>query len=128
MKFIIRLLINAIALAVISYFSVGGVHATGIWPSLIIGAIVLGIANAILKPILIIVSCPLEVLTLGLFTLVINALIFYFGLKLVPGWVIPSFMSAFWAALVMSIISWILSMVLGENREDRAQPRGGSNS
>jgi putative membrane protein len=128
MKFIIRLLINAIALAVISYLSVGGVHATGIWPSLIVGAIVLGIANAILKPILIVVSCPLEVLTLGLFTLVINALIFYFGLKLVPGWVIPSFMSAFWAALVMSIISWILSMVLGENREDRAQPRGGSNS
>jgi putative membrane protein len=128
MKFIIRLLINAIALALISYFNIAGVHATGIWPSLVVGAIVLGVANAILKPILIVVSCPLEVLTLGLFTLVINALIFYFGLKLVPGWVIPSFMSAFWAALVMSIISWILSMVLGENREDRAQTRGGSNS
>jgi len=128
MKFIIRLLINAIALAVISYFSIGGVHANGVWPALIVGAIVLGIANAILKPILIVVSCPLEVLTLGLFTLVINALIFYFGLRLVSGWVVPSFMGAFWAALVMSIISWILSMVLGESREDRARPSGGSNS
>jgi len=127
MKFIIRLLINAIALAVISKLAVAGVHANSI-QALVIGAIVLGIANAIIKPILIVVSCPLEVLTLGLFTLVINALIFYFGLKLVGDWVIPSFMSAFWAALVMSIISWILSMVLGENREDRARPRGGSNT
>ena len=127
MKFIIRLLINAIALAVISKLAIAGVHANSI-QALVIGAIVLGIANAIIKPILIVVSCPLEVLTLGLFTLVINALIFYFGLKLVGDWVIPSFMSAFWAALVMSIISWILSMVLGENREDRARPRGGSNT
>jgi len=127
MKFIIRLLINAIALAVISKLAVAGVHANSI-QALVIGAIVLGIANAIIKPILIVVSCPLEVLTLGLFTLVINALIFYFVLNLVGDWVIPSFMSAFWAALVMSIISWILSMVLGENRDDRARTRGGSNS
>lgn len=127
MKFIIRLLINAIALAVISYLNVAGVHADNM-QALIIGAIVLGIANAILKPILIVVSCPLEILTLGLFTLVINALIFEFGLKLVSGWVIPGFWSAFVAAIVMSIISWILSIVLGENREDAARSRGGSNT
>ena len=127
MKFIIRLLINAIALAVISYLSVAGVHATGV-QALIIGAIVLGIVNAIIKPILIVVSCPLEILTLGLFTLVINALIFYFGLKYIPGWVVPGFWSAFWAAIVMSIISWILSIVFGENREDAARPRGGTNA
>ena len=127
MKFIIRLLINAIALAVISYFSIAGVHANG-WQALAIGAIVLGLANAIIKPILIIVSCPLEVLTLGLFTLVINALIFLFGLRLVSGWEVPGFWSAFWAAIVMSIISWILSMVLGESREDKASSRGGSSS
>ena len=127
MKFIIRLLINAIALAVISYFSIAGVHADTV-TALVIGAIVLGVANAILKPILIIVSCPLEILTLGLFTLIINALIFEFGLKLVPGWNVPGFWSAFWAAIVMTIISWILSMVLGESREDKASSRGGPSS
>jgi putative membrane protein len=125
MKFIIRLLINAIALALISWLSIAGVHANGI-QALVIGAIVLGVANAIIKPILIVVSCPLEVLTLGLFTLVINGLIFYFGLKYIPGWVVPGFWSAFWAAIVMSIVSWILSMILGENREDSARPRGGA--
>jgi putative membrane protein len=126
MKFIIRLLINAIALWVIAYFQIAGVHESGITP-LLIGAIVLGIANAVIKPILLVVSCPLEVLTLGLFTLVINAIIFY-CLKFVPGWVIPGFWSAFWAAIVMSIISWILSMILGEDRKDTTGSRGGSNS
>lgn len=124
MKFIIRLLINAVALAVISYLHIAGVHAGDI-QSLLIGAVVLGIVNAVIKPILIVISCPLEVLTLGLFTLVINALIFYFGLKLVPGWVIPSFWSAFLASIVMTIISWILSLILGEDRKDAARPRGG---
>ena len=124
MKFIIRLLINAIALAVISYLQAFHVHAASI-QALLIGAVVLGIINAIIKPILIIVSCPLEVLSLGLFTLIINALIFYFGLRAVPGWVVPSFWDAFWAAIVMSIISWILSIVFGERREDIAR-RGGT--
>ena len=117
MKFIIRLLINAIALGIISWIHVAGVHATSL-NALIIGAIVLGIVNAILKPILLVVSCPLEVVTLGLFTLVINALIFYYGLKFISGWIVPGFWSAFWAAIVMSIISWILSLVLGERREE----------
>ena len=127
MKFIIRLLINAVALAVISYLHIAGVHAGDI-QSLLIGAVVLGIVNAIIKPILIVISCPLEVLTLGLFTLVINALIFYFGLKLVPGWVIPSFWSAFLASIVMTIISWILSLILGEDRKDAARPPQGGQS
>jgi len=124
MKFIIRLLINAIALALISYLQVAGVHANSI-QALVIGAIVLGIVNAIIKPILIVISCPLEVLTLGLFTLIINALIFYYGLKLVPGWVIPGFWSAFLASIVMTVISWILSLILGESRKDAARPQGG---
>jgi len=125
MKFIIRLLINAIALAVISYAHIAGVHADGV-QALVIGAIVLGLVNAIIKPILIVVSCPLEILTLGLFTLVINALIFLFGLRLVPGWVVPGFWAAFLASIVMTIISWILSLILGETREDKARPSGGN--
>lgn len=124
MKFLIRLIINAIALAVISYLSIAGVHANG-WQPLLIGAIVLGVVNAIIKPILIVISCPLEILTLGLFTLIINAIIFYFGLKAVPGWVIPSFWSAFLASIVLTVISWILSLILGENRKDAAKQGGG---
>jgi putative membrane protein len=124
MKFLIRLIINAVALACISYAHVAGVYADG-WKALLIGAIVLGVVNAIIKPILIVISCPLEILTLGLFTLIINAIIFYFGLRAVPGWDIPSFWSAFLASIVLTIISWILSLILGENRKDTARQGGG---
>ena len=126
MKFIIRLLINAIALWVIAHFQIAGVRADST-TALLIGAVVLGVANAVIKPILLVVSCPLEILTLGLFTLVINAIIFY-CLNFISGWSVPGFWSAFWAAIVMSIISWILSMILGEDRKDATSSRGGGNT
>jgi putative membrane protein len=119
MKFILRLLITGIALAVISYFSWFGVHASTL-TALLEGAVLLGLLNALIKPILLVVSCPLEILTLGLFTLVINALIFL-CLRFIPGWTVPTFWDAFWAAIVMSILSWILSIIFGERRDDRAK-------
>jgi putative membrane protein len=111
MSFLIRLLINAIALLIISQLHFMGIHADTIM-ALIIGALILGLANAIVRPILIVVSCPLEVLSLGLFTLVINAIVFYFALKYIPGFHIPGFWAAFWGAILMSIISWIISLLV----------------
>jgi len=118
MKFLARLLINAIALYAIAAIHLMGIRTDGIEP-IIIGAIVLGLANAIVRPILIVISCPLEILSLGIFTLVINGLIFYFGLKYIPGFHVPGFWAAFWGAIVMSIISWILSLLIGERREEQ---------
>ncbi len=118
MSFLIRLLINAIALLIISQLHLMGIHADT-WSALIIGAIVLGLVNAIVRPILIVVSCPLEVLSLGLFTLVLNALIFWFGLKYIPGFHVPGFWAAFWGAIVMSIISWILSLIVRDVSPER---------
>lgn len=113
MHFIARLIINAIALAVITYFHVMGIYATG-WEPILIGALVLGLVNAIIRPILIVVSCPLLILSLGLFTLIINAVIFYYGLKYIPGFHVPGFWAAFWGAIVMSIVSWIFSLLIRE--------------
>ncbi len=118
MSFLIRLLINAIALLIISQLHLMGIHADT-WSALIIGAIVLGLVNAIVRPILIVVSCPLEVLSLGLFTLVLNALIFWFGLKYIPGFHVPGFWAAFWGAIVMSVISWILSLIVRDVSPER---------
>jgi putative membrane protein len=122
MKFIIRLVICAVALWVISQFKLFGVYAETT-TALLIGAIILGLVNAIIRPILLVVSCPLEVLTLGLFTLIINGLLFDLALRWIPGWVVPGYWDAFLAAIVFSIISWILSIVLGEKREDRESAR-----
>lgn len=121
MHFIIRLIINAIALYAITYFNFMGIHSDGILYTLL-AAFVFGLANAIVRPILMVLTCPLVVLTLGLFTLVINALIFW-GLTWVPHFHVPGWWAAFWGALVMTIVSWVLSLIIREPERERAQER-----
>lgn len=111
MGFLIRLVINAIALFAIAYFHiVHGIEVTGPGGALI-AALILGVVNAILRPILVLLSLPLELVTLGLFTLVINALLFWLVGALHVGLTVDGFWPAFWGAIVMSIISWLLSFL-----------------
>jgi putative membrane protein len=118
MSFLLRLVVNAIALVLISYFNFQGIHADTMG-DVLIGAVVLGLVNAIVRPLLLVLSCPLVILTLGLFTLVINAVIFYVVLKILPGWHVPGFWAAFWGALVVTIISWIVSLVVRDVAAER---------
>ena len=119
MHLLTRFIINALAVLAISYWPwhIMGIHSDG-WLPAVEAAIVLGIANAIIRPILMVLSCPLIILTLGIGTLFINALIFYYGLRWIPGFTVPGFWPAFWGALVVTIISWILSLIIRES-EDR---------
>ncbi|MGH7708099.1 MAG: phage holin family protein [Vulcanimicrobiaceae bacterium] len=109
-NFIIRLVINALALLAVAYV-VPGVHVVGFGAALI-AAIVLGIVNAILKPILIILSLPIEILTLGLFTFVINALLFWLVAHFVPGFTVDGFLAAFLGALLLTVVSFLLSQLI----------------
>ena len=77
--------------------------------SLIGAALLLGIFNAFLRPILLILSAPLILLTLGLFILVVNGLMLLIVPSIVIGFHVDTFASAFWGAIVISIVSWILS-------------------
>jgi putative membrane protein len=77
--------------------------------ALILAALLLGILNAFVRPILLILSAPLILLTLGLFILVVNGLMLYWVPGLVSGFHVDSFGSAFWGAILISIISWALS-------------------
>jgi putative membrane protein len=77
--------------------------------ALILAALLLGILNAFVRPILLILSAPLILLTLGLFILVVNGLMLYWVQGLVGGFHVESFGSAFWGAILISIISWALS-------------------
>lgn len=108
MALLIRLVVNAIALIVVAYV-VPGIHVSGLGSALV-AAIVLGVVNAVLRPILFVLSLPLELLTLGLFTLVINALLFWLVGALHVGLTVDGFWPAFWGAIVMSIVSWLLSL------------------
>lgn len=109
MGFVIRLIVNAIALIVVAYL-VPGITVTGIGGALV-AALILGIVNAVLRPILVILSLPLEVLTLGLFTLVINALLFWLVGALHVGLNVAGFWPAFVGAIVMAIVSWLISLL-----------------
>lgn len=78
----------------------------------LIGALVLGFANAVVRPILVILTLPVTVLTLGLFIFVINGLVFLGATKLVPGFDVAGLWPAILAAILYSIVSWLLSALI----------------
>jgi putative membrane protein len=115
MRFLLRLLISAVALW-IAVQIVPGVSYQGEWVKLLLVALVFGVLNALVRPLLLMLSCPMLILTLGLFTLVINALVLWLtsalsgGLGL--GFHVTGFWAAFLGALVISIVSILLSVLL----------------
>lgn len=114
MNMLLRLILNAAALYLVAYL-VPGVMVSGPLGA-VVAAIVLGVVNAIIRPILIILSLPLEILTLGLFTFIINAALFWFVGHLGIGLTVIGFWPAFIGALILSIVSFIISSVLVTRR------------
>lgn len=106
---LIRWILNALVLYGIS-FVVPGVYFQNFFSAMIL-VIVLGIINAIIKPVLVLLTLPINILTIGLFTLVINGLMFWLASTIVKGFIVTGFWPAFWAALVFSIVSIILSWI-----------------
>ncbi|MDR3539935.1 MAG: phage holin family protein [Desulfosporosinus sp.] len=106
---IVRLFINAIALVLMTLI-VPGLQLAN-FSSAIFAALVWGLVNTLVRPIFSFFTFPLQLLTLGLFTLVINAAMLALTAKLVPGFSIQSFSSAFIGAIVLSIISLILTHI-----------------
>ncbi len=107
----IRWFINAIALGLTSWL-VKGIDIQGLG-TLLIASLVLGILNALLRPIILLLTLPLNILTLGLFTFVVNAFMLMMASKLVEGFVITDFWSALVGAIILSIISFLISVFIG---------------
>jgi putative membrane protein len=105
--FLGRVLINAVALFIISFFNLG-LKMESIATTLI-AALVLGVLNAVVRPILGFLSLPITILTLGLFALVLNALMFWLMARLVPGVQASNWIVAW---LAYSIITWIISAIV----------------
>jgi putative membrane protein len=86
--------------------------------TLVVSALLLGLANAIVKPLLVLLTLPLTLLTFGLFLLVINALVLQLVAKLVSGFKLAGFWTAFWASIFIAVLSFVLgSFVLGGTPE-----------
>ncbi len=110
--FFLRLVLNALAVLAVTRF-VPGVIVENFWYALL-AALGLGIVNAIVRPVLLILSLPVNILTLGLFTLVVNALMFWLAAGIVPGFHVANFTAAFWGALVFWLVSWVTSGLFEE--------------
>jgi putative membrane protein len=118
-RFALRVLATALAvlLASSSIPGIPGIPGVSInseqpFVAALIFAIVLGILNAFLRPILLLLTLPLNILTLGLFTLVVNAIVFWLASQLGGGVRVGDFASAFFGALLVSVVSFVASRVL----------------
>lgn len=114
MGFLLHLVIVAAALWVAAYL-VPGVRVSSV-PALFIAAVVLGVVNALVRPILTILTLPITIITLGLFYLVVNAAAFALAASLVPGFDLDGFGSAVLGALLVSLVSWVLGALFSPKR------------
>ncbi len=113
MRFLARLLLNAVAIVLAAYV-LPGLHVNGLVPALLAG-IILGFVNAIVRPVLFLLTLPLTLLTLGLFIFVLNAICLGLTAALVPGFSVDGFGWALLGALFVIVVSWILNgLVVGE--------------
>ncbi len=117
MGLILNWLINAAALYAAARL-LPGVEIAGT-ESLLVAALAIGLINAVVRPILVILTLPITVLTLGLFYFVLNGLLFYLAAALVPGFELDGLVSAILGALVMSTVATILHLFVRPSRSDR---------
>jgi putative membrane protein len=113
---LLKWLINTIALFVVVNV-VSGISVER-WQTLLVGALVLGLLNAFFRPLILLLTLPVNVLTLGLFTLIINGMIFYLAAWLVTGFHVTGFWTSFVAALVFSIVSFLLNLLIRPDCRD----------
>ena len=117
LRFLLHWLTVTIALAAAAWLLPGVVVEST--EALLIAALVLGFINGIVRPILVILTLPITVLTLGLFYLVVNGIAFFLAAWLVPGFAVASFGWSILGALVVSLVSWFVGLF---GRPDRRLP------
>lgn len=103
MKIVTRLIFNALGLVLIAEF-VDGIELNGLYAA-IIAVLVLGLLNLVIRPILLLLTLPVTVVTLGLFAFVINALLFMFAASFIEGFTVAGFWHALLGSLLMSVVS-----------------------
>lgn len=129
--FLQRWIITTVAVLVATHVVQGIGYDKGNWQALLVSTLVLGCMNMFIKPVLMLVSLPLLVVTLGLFTLVINALLLYFVGNLIHGFHVETFGAAFVGGVVISLVSLALNTITGSGNARfevrRGKPRSSGN-
>ena len=110
MRILLVWLINTLALIAVAYL-MPGVTVSSFWSALV-AALILGLVNAFIRPLLVLLTLPATVITLGLFIFVINGLLFWFVGSFVQGFVVQGFWAGVFGAILFSIVSWVLSALV----------------
>ncbi|MDP3677463.1 MAG: phage holin family protein [Methylotenera sp.] len=114
MKLLLVWLLNALALLAVAYF-VPNIHVAGFTAALV-AALVIGLVNMLIRPILVILTLPITILTLGLFILVINGVLFYTVGHWLQGFEVKTLMAGIIGAIVYSVFSWLLTAIFIEDK------------
>ncbi len=123
MRLILIWCCNALALLAVAYL-LPGVRVDG-FESALVAALVLGLINTLIRPLLILLTLPVTVLSLGLFILVINGLLFWFAGSVLRGFEVSGFWVGMMGALLYSIISYVLSLLIPKKGATRQPPQDG---
>lgn len=115
LKLLLVWLINAGALLAVAYVMPGIDVAS--FTTALVAALILGLVNAVIRPVLVLLTLPVTILTLGLFIFVINGLLFWFVGSFVQGFVVSGFWAGVFGAIVYSLISWALSSLVFEQQK-----------
>ena len=127
LAFVVRVVVVAIALWVATWLvdgiELGGTTTGARLGTLVVVALIFGLVNAFLKPVIKILSCPLYILTLGLFGLVVNALLFWlvgtFASRIGLPFVVDGFWPGFWGAIVVAIVGFVLHLLIPDRFDQR---------
>ena len=110
MSFLLYWIVTALALALASYL-IPDVRIDS-WVALAVASLVLGFVNAVIRPVLVIITLPVTILTLGLFYFIVNGIVFGLAAYLVPGFEVDSLLSAILGALVVGLTSWFVGSMI----------------
>lgn len=116
-RFILRAAIAALGLWLATEW-IDGLHIDAPM-TLVVAAVLLGVVNALVRPVVILLTLPFTVISLGLFLLVVNAAMLGLVAALLPGMAIAGFWDAFWGALIVSIVSWVGSIMFAPQGKSR---------
>ncbi|MBK7565061.1 MAG: phage holin family protein [Propionivibrio sp.] len=116
MRLILLWILNAVALLAVAWLLPNSIHVAS-FGSALLAALILGLVNALVRPVLLVLTLPVTLLTLGLFIFVLNGLMFWLAGSLIDGFVVAGFWPAVFGSMVYSVVSWALSglLVSGKN-------------
>jgi len=104
--------LGTVAAVVLTVNIVPGITVAGGWETILLVALVWSVITMVVKPVLTILTLPITILTFGVFSLILNALLFWLIAIIVPGFVVSGFLAALLGALVLSVLSWLIHQIL----------------